>query len=178
MTKCLYGMGGTVRDAENDRPLYARIEIPEYDQSFSLVHSHEAHGDFYRFLEEGAYELVISAEGYLSDTLTDVYVFNYEASYVDVALVPVRNLEEPVPTFRLGIYPNPASAYCMVNPEIPEGVPMLMEVFTSGGIKVFEKRLYFDGNGIKINTSGWAGGLYLVRCTSPGARSQGSLVIQ
>lgn len=59
-----YGIHGTVTDAATGAPLRANIAIPGHDQHNSDVFSDGPAGDFYRFLEEGNYQVAISAPGY------------------------------------------------------------------------------------------------------------------
>ena len=179
MAQCLYGIRGKVSDSKSGLPLEARIEIPGHDEPYSVVHSSPVHGDFYRLLEEGNYDVVISSGGYIPDTITMVQVENYQAGVLDVKLDPIMKSAGPAKRERaLLLYPNPASDKCLIYPEIDPGSPVQLNVYTINGVKIMEQSLFYDGQGIEIQTGAWAEGLYLVRCLSDQANSMGKLIIQ
>ena len=64
MAQCLYGIRGTVTDQDSGDPLQARVEIIGHDRAYSVIHSSKEHGDFYRLIKEGDYELLITSNGY------------------------------------------------------------------------------------------------------------------
>ncbi len=86
MAQCQYGIRGRISDLENGNPVEAQIYIPGHDSTYSVVHSSAEHGDFYRLIKEGVYDVVISAPGYLNDTTFGVTVTDYEATYLDIRL--------------------------------------------------------------------------------------------
>lgn len=60
-----FGLHGTVTDAATGEPLpRANVVIPGHDADHSDVYADGAAGDFYRYLADGEYSVVISAPGY------------------------------------------------------------------------------------------------------------------
>ncbi len=166
MSQSLYGIRGKVTDLESSNPLEARIEIIDYDSSYSMVYSSESHGDFYRLIKEGVYDLVISAPGYYSDTLLGVSVTDYQATILDIQLAqkPVDVELAEVPTFR--IYPNPAVNTFVLEPfNTPIG-ELEISVHSIDGRMIIHKTVSYHGSGISFSTKQMEPGIYLVRCSS------------
>ena len=116
MSQCLYGIRGTVTDSVTGAPLAAQIMIPGHDSSYSVVHSADDHGDFYRLIKEGVYDLVVSAEGYLPDTIPGVVVTDYEATMLDVRLVSSSLGADPgSDVLHVLLWPNPAHNVLFIN---------------------------------------------------------------
>jgi predicted deacylase len=166
MSQCLYGIRGKVTDLESSNPLEARIEIIDHDSSYSVVYSSENHGDYYRLIKEGFYDLVVSAPGYYNDTLLDVAVTDYQSTFLDIQLqsygVSVPQQEAPV--FR--IYPNPAVNSFVVEPVmLPYGELELL-VHSMDGRMIYQNTVSYHGGGIEFSTQEMESGIYLVRCSS------------
>lgn len=64
-----YGFNGIVTDASTGDPLDAKIEIDSHDFDNSEVYTDPTHGDYYRPIEPGTYNVTYSAEGYISQTI-------------------------------------------------------------------------------------------------------------
>jgi zinc carboxypeptidase/type IX secretion system substrate protein len=177
MAQCMYGIRGRVNDSETELPVEARVEIPGYDHYHSAIHSRATHGDFYRLIDEGTYNLVVSAPGYFSDTIPTVIVDNYQATEVSVSLEPYASSTESEEAFTFSLWPNPASDHCMIYPGIQNGDQLNLIVFRSNGVMMLEKNLSYYGGGIKIITSQWETGLYLIRCSTDRAFSTKRLIV-
>jgi hypothetical protein len=165
MSQCLYGIRGTVTDLESGDPLQAQILVENYDSSYSVVHSAPDHGDFYRLIKEGSYELVVSAPGYFNDTVTGVAVTDYEATILDIQLqaYPVSAPFHRAPAFR--IYPNPAVHSFMVEARgLPRG-DLELSLYSLDGSLVFRQIRPHMGAAIELSTSQIGPGVYLLRCT-------------
>ena len=74
MAQCMYGIRGIVTDLDSGDPLLARIEVIDHDSTYSAVYSSASHGDFYRLIKEGVYDLAITANAYFGDTIYGVNV--------------------------------------------------------------------------------------------------------
>ena len=83
----LYGVRGTVTDSLTGEPLNAKVFVETHDHDSSWVYSHLPHGDYYRPIFEGSYDITFSSEGYIPKTVTGVQVKNNEAVVLDVELV-------------------------------------------------------------------------------------------
>lgn len=80
-----YGLQGVVLDCESKRPLEAEIFIDSHDVDSSSVFSDARLGQYYRYLDDGTYEVSVIAEGYESVTET-VEILDYEATIWNVEL--------------------------------------------------------------------------------------------
>ena len=83
----LFGIQGTVTDSLTGDPLKAKAFVEDHDQDSSIVYSHLPHGDFYRPIYQGTYDVTFSADGYIPKTMEDVQVENNAATVLDVKLV-------------------------------------------------------------------------------------------
>jgi hypothetical protein len=66
--QALYGIHGTVKDAYGN-PLEATITVVGHDNAYSIVETDPTHGDFYRYLAPGTYNLSIATAGYADKTV-------------------------------------------------------------------------------------------------------------
>jgi hypothetical protein len=82
----IYGIHGTVTDADSGEPLVAKIEVLNHDQKNSEVFSILPHGNFHRPILAGTYSLLITAPGYPPMEVTGVTVQNYQTVYLDIQL--------------------------------------------------------------------------------------------
>jgi hypothetical protein len=168
LSQCLYGIRGTVTDRESGEIVGAQIFIENHDSAYSVVHSSANHGDFYRLIKEGSYDLVVSAPGYLNDTIRSVEVTDYQATWLDIELQrsPVAVVQNPDPVARFRIYPNPVLSRFMVEPEnIPYG-KLELSIHAIDGRLIYHKILSYHGSAIELSSSLMEPGTYLVRCTS------------
>ena len=165
MSQCLYGIRGKVTDQETGDPIRARIFVENHDSAYSAVHSSATHGDYYRLIKEGIYDLVYSAPGYLNDTIIGVTVTDYQATLLNIQLEPF-GLSVPAqeaPLFR--IYPNPAVHSFMVEPEnVPHG-ELELSLHALDGRMIYQKIHSYYGSGIELSTRQMEPGIYLLRCT-------------
>lgn len=120
VTQSRYGIHGNVTDLYGN-PLRAKIWVQEHDNDSSWVESDSVSGNFYRYLEEGVYDLLVSSEGFVPETLVGVEVFDYQKTEISVQLDSLRtsdragnrpgdrkNDQESDQTTLLEVYPNPA----------------------------------------------------------------------
>ena len=163
MAQCMYGIRGRVSDLQSGLPLAALVEIPNHDQYHSAVHSSATHGDFYRLIKEGVYDVIVSADGYEPLFIQGVQVTDYQETLLDVQLEAIiKSTGQSSPVTAMQLYPNPASDRCMIYPEIEEGNHLYLAVYASNGMKVMERNLLYNGHGIEILTSDWVDGIYLI----------------
>ncbi len=85
VTQSRYGIHGNITD-ESGNPLRALVRVVDHDNDSSLVESDPETGNFYRYLKEGVYNLRISSEGYLTNTVFGVEVFDYQQTPLSVQL--------------------------------------------------------------------------------------------
>ncbi len=166
ISQSLYGIRGKVTDQESGDPLKAQIHVENHDSAYSVVFSDEIHGDFYRLIKEGVYELVVSAPGYHNDTIRDVSVTDYQATILDIQL-EAKELSvaaREAPNFR--VYPNPAIESFFVEAENISHGELLLSVHGIDGRLIYKQIQAYTGGTIEISTAGMEPGIYLVRCSS------------
>ncbi len=78
-----YGVNGVVTDATSGLPLDATVTVTGNTMS---VHTDPAHGDYYKLLATGTYELTFSADGYDPVTIADVTTTWGTPTVLDVQL--------------------------------------------------------------------------------------------
>lgn len=176
MAQCLYGIRGTVSDAESGLPVEALVEIPGHDQYHSAIHSSAEYsstghylsgfGDFYRLIEEGSYDLVVSAPGYATDTIPAVSVSNYQFTEVEVALRPYGLSIESDQTLSFRIWPNPAGNELFIEPGKGLYGPLLITIFSTEGIALAEKQIYSTGEAFTLPVETLRPGFYLLKITT------------
>ena len=165
MSQCLYGIRGRVTDLESGDPIRAKIFVQNHDSAYSAVHSSPVHGDFYRLIKEGIYELVVSSSGYTNDTIHPVQVSDYEPTYLDVRLKSYEVSVEDREAAGFRIYPNPAIHTFVVEPaNLPHG-ELELAVYSLDGKMVSQKIHQYHGSGIELSASQMEPGIYLLRCT-------------
>jgi PKD repeat protein len=83
-----YGVKGIVTDSVTGDPLYANVLITAHDAYQTDVYTELPHGDYYRPIYAGSYDLTYSSPGYQSKTIT-VVVVNGAATIQDVQLTQI-----------------------------------------------------------------------------------------
>ncbi len=177
MAQCMYGIRGTVTDLESGDPLQARIEVINHDSAYSVVQSSKSHGDFYRLIKEGIYDLVITAKGYFDDTITGVTVTDYQATTLQVQLEswPVSVPETETPEFR--IYPNPSSGILFVEASnLPPG-ELIVSIHSLDGKILLTKSLAWQGEAIELDIAQLENGFYFVQGSMHSHRMVKSLLV-
>lgn len=168
MSQCLHGIRGQVSDTDSGEPLQAQIFVREHDSSYSVVRSSPDHGDYYRLIKEGIYDLLVSAPGYHSDTIHAVAVTDYQATRVDIQLkayeLGLHEFQEPM----FLIYPNPAHHEFSVELKNLAHGEMELTIFSLDGKLVRRELRYYQGSAIELSTSQMEEGIYLVRCSCGG----------
>ena len=83
----LYGIRGIVTDSLNN-PIDAMITVVGYDFDNSEVFTDPDVGDYHRMLLPGTYDIMISSDGYIPQTITSIAVTDGPATIVNVELEP------------------------------------------------------------------------------------------
>ncbi len=165
MAQCTYGIRGTVTDLDSGDPLLARIELLNHDteQDRSMIYSSADHGDYYRLIHEGAYDLKVTANNYYEKIIHNVSVTDYQATYLDVQLEswPTNVPDPETPGFRL--YPNPSSGRVYIEPtHLPSG-ELILTVHSPDGRVVMSRKLFWQGQALEADISQLENGIYFVR---------------
>ncbi len=80
------GITGVVTDAETGQPLDATITVVGIDKP---VGTDPAHGDYYKILHDGTFDVMVEATGYVTQTVTGVESTWGVENVVDVAMQPL-----------------------------------------------------------------------------------------
>ena len=168
MAQCTYGIRGRVTEMENGEPVRALISIPGHDSAYSVVHSFTDHGDYYRLIKEGVYDLVFSAPGFISDTINGVSVTDHQATWLDVELEkdPATGLPslQSIPEFR--IYPNPVQSRLYMEPRHVQHGPLEIMIHGSDGRQFLRRTCLYTGHPVLLPTETLPGGFYILNITS------------
>ncbi len=90
--KCRLGINGVVSDTQSGLPLTSKISIVGHDSDSSFVNSSLLHGDFYRPVSSGTYDVEVSCDGYETKVIPNVVVTNGQAVSLNVTLDAVRTV--------------------------------------------------------------------------------------
>lgn len=82
-----YGVNGVVTDSDTGLPIGATITVDGIDKD---VYTDPEHGDYYKLLDTGTYDITYSAAGYAPQTLTGVATTWGTPTVRDVALDPLE----------------------------------------------------------------------------------------
>ena len=96
LEQVLYGIRGIVTDSLTGESLNAKVFVENHDTLNSHVYSHLPHGDYYRPIYEGTYDITFSCDGYYPKTSTGVETKNNEATILDVKLRKIQTGIIPV----------------------------------------------------------------------------------
>jgi hypothetical protein len=109
-----YGFNGTVTNNEG-QPLSAEIFISGHDEDNSRVLTDPAHGDYYRPIAPGTYDVQFSSEGYLPQTHS-IQVPAWESNIEKNVILEVStDVAFPADRQVPSISPNPAKEYFSVS---------------------------------------------------------------
>ncbi len=135
LEEALYGVSGTVTDAETGLPVAAGIFAPGHDADSSHVYSDTLTGRFYRFLSPGIHTLTVASPGYKTYTAENVNVIWSQRTELNVELTPADTFPVP-PLSDLLIYPVPSSGRVRIIPPETVSGNVIVRVTSTGGALV------------------------------------------
>ncbi len=172
-TTSTHGIWGTVTNTYGD-PIDAMISIGISDGMDStplrFCRTDVTLGDYHKTLVPGTYDVEVSADGYVSQTITDTVVESEERVEVSFVLynVGIEDSEDGnIVTEKLSVYPNPATG--ALNISIPEtGVGGTIVIYDITGRSMYSKNISdevetFVWNCAGYNGSGVPSGIYVAR---------------
>ena len=90
LTQGTYGFTGVVEDANDGTPIEATVTIVGHDAYGSNTISDAPHGDYYRPISAGTYDILFEAPCYQSVTITNQTIANYQTKVLaDVLMTPL-----------------------------------------------------------------------------------------
>ncbi len=82
------GVRGIITDASTGSPVFAAVEVQGIDDANNhAVYSDPDVGDYHRMLLPADYTLIFSADGYLTQTVSDVAVTGSAATVLDIEMI-------------------------------------------------------------------------------------------
>ena len=88
----LYGVRGIITDTLGN-PIKTLVTVKEHDDMNSEIFSDSVSGNYHRMLSAGTYSFTFSAPNHFAKTIDNIIVTDFNASVVDVQLIP----DEPIP---------------------------------------------------------------------------------
>jgi hypothetical protein len=177
ITQSRYGIHGNITSKVTGFPIKATIWVEAHDDSTSWQESDSISGNFYRYLKEGSYDIIISADGYISDTINEVEVIDYQKTILNIVL------DSTVSTFldeknkqQISIYPNPASDFINVSFKGNNSDKQLV-IFNSLGKVIYEEKVISGTKTSRIDISFMESGFYILELRDENKSSTQGLLI-
>jgi len=123
LEQAMFGIRGTVTDANTSLPLPALVTVLSHEADSSHVRTDPDHGNYHRPIANGTWNLSFSSPGYITQTVNNVLVLSNGPTVVDVQL-------QPVPTIPVISYLDD-TAPAGIDPG--EAVSMYISLFNEGG---------------------------------------------
>lgn len=143
MESALFGLRGTITDCITGLPVEAEVIIPGYDEDNSSVFSHPMTGHYYRYLDNGTYNLIAVAENY--DTLTfTAEISDKQSTRIDLEICPADLTsvsEESLQSINI-VYRDGA----LIFSGLPQGQNWVLEVFSSDGQQLLQSTVTSDAS--------------------------------
>lgn len=169
----LFGIRGTVKDAVTGDPVQAKIEIPDHDSDSSHVYSDSLHGDYYRLIEEGTYQMRFTAPGYYDKTIPDVIVQNRQKTRLDLQMVPLKSarIQLSSPESKMSCFPNPFRNTLTVSFELNQPAHLEFQIYDILGKKQMVPYSSFHSTGkiqVNLDLNRLPPGTYIIRSVITG----------
>ncbi len=179
-----YGVNGTVVDAVTGDPVAATVSVTGNSMS---VGTDPDHGDFYKLLDSGTYELTFVAEGYDVKQVSGVSTTWGTPTTLAVQMTPTG---APVPGsgplhLLVNAWPNPFNPVTKLTVEVAASGPMKLEVYDLRGRLV--RTLLDQDLGRGTHTTQWDGqndqgvvvpsGVYFARASNATGATSAKLML-
>jgi hypothetical protein len=168
-----YGIRGTVKDS-NDNPVKALVTITGHDTDNSAVYSDSVTGSYFRMIAPGMYNVTFSADSFVTKTVNNIKVTNYNTSLLNVQLEPKLTAVESGTSFNVNTYslyqnyPNPFNPSTAIKYQLPQSGKVSLIVYDLLGREVASLVNDFKSAGtyeITFNSSSLPTGIYFYRLT-------------
>ncbi|MBK9355934.1 MAG: hypothetical protein IPN08_00835 [Bacteroidales bacterium] len=87
-----YGFRGLITDQSSGNPVEAKVTLVGHDALNTEVYSTALHGDYYRPVKAGTYTIEVSAPCYVTQTLTNRTITDYNSVIQNFQLVPTAGV--------------------------------------------------------------------------------------
>ena len=164
LSNAFYGIHGRVIDDTTEEPLKARIFLQAHDRDSSHVYSDTLSGYFARLLDEGSWDLEVSAPGFETQYISNVVLSDYRQRFLEIRLSQDTSDIPDVSPGQLLVWPVPAAG--SINIKVPDGFgsEIRVEIISSSGKMVYSAQHTLDANLLRdIPIDGFASGLYIVK---------------
>ena len=164
MAQALYGLQGKVKDSLSGAPLQASVNIPTHDKDQSSVFSDSIHGFYVRYLDSGNYDLVFSAPGYISKSISGVRINHHKKTLLNVSLLPnfaaiVNPSKSPIQ-----VWPNPTNGRINLQIEPSQFTSQELWVIDAEGRRI--GKYWIPGNRFSLDLTAFGPGIYFLRLNS------------
>ncbi|NNF22386.1 MAG: hypothetical protein HKN67_10610 [Saprospiraceae bacterium] len=145
MEESLYGLRGTITDCVSGLPVMAELYIPGYDMDNSSVFSDSITGHYYRYLDNGSYQIFIEAPGF-QDLSFEAIVQDKASTRIDIEICPqgISSVSDPVLS-NITFYQEGRKIYFN---DLPDRQELSIRVFDPAGKLIHSQRLC---NSIELN---------------------------
>jgi hypothetical protein len=168
MENSLFGIQGTVTNGANGQPVEAMIQVQDHEKDRSYTLSHKTTGYFTRLIEQGTWNLEVSAAGYDTALIRNVTVENDQATRVDIRLVQTETgiLERD----RFTVSPNPFRWRSTISYTTKRPGRCRLRLYDLKGRLVLDDGFIHEMAGTytyPLDASGLDEGVYILRFISP-----------
>jgi hypothetical protein len=169
-----YGIRGTVKDSNNN-PVKALVTITGHDTDNSAIYSDSLTGSYFRMISPGTYNVTFSADSFVTKTVNNISVTNYNASLLNVQLEPKLTSVKPGSYFNINTYslyqnyPNPFNPSTSIEFEIPSEGFVIIKLYDVLGkeVKSLLNEIKNAGHySIILNAADLPSGMYLYKIQS------------
>ena len=181
-----YGVNGIVTASNTGLPLAATVTVTG---NAKPVYTDPSHGDYYKLLEDGNWDISFSADGYVTQTVSGVSTTWGTPTVLDVQLYPEITAVEPLPglqTALLDSYPNPFNPGTTLRFTLAEpGLTVRLDIFDISGRRVRrlldaslpagEAAIFWDGRDDERQEL--SSGIYFARLTAGKEQFSAKLVL-
>ena len=163
ITQARYGIHGKVVTAGSGEPVEAKIWVADHDNDSSWIMSDPVTGNFYRYLKEGVYDLVVSSDASPDTTIIGVQVADYAMTELLVELDTAGTRgREGVYAEQFRLFPNPAGNLVTIRSSLPFSNSSFITLYDLTGRKVYRNALPEGHVTFSIPVHDFAEGVYVV----------------
>ncbi len=168
MENSLFGIQGTVTNEANGHPVEAIIQVQDHEKDRSYTISNKTTGYFTRLIEQGIWNLEVSAAGYDTALIRDVTVENDRATRLDIRLFQTET--GIIERDRFAVSPNPFRRSSIISYTARRPGRYRLRLYDLKGRLVLDERFIHEMAGTytyPLDASGLDEGIYILRFISP-----------